>query len=91
MIGPGPREVVEIAFRLDDHEMDIERLAGAAADRRHDRGSERDVGYEPAVHDVDMDPVRARPVDGADFLADPPEVGGENGGSYDDGRHCASG
>ena len=27
MIGAGPSEVVELALRLDDHQMDVERLA----------------------------------------------------------------
>ena len=32
-----------------------------------------------AVHHVDMDPVGARGVDGADLLAKAREIGGENG------------
>ncbi len=43
-----------------------------------------------AVHDVDMDPVRAGGVDRAHFLAKPREIGGEDGGSDADGLHAPS-
>ena len=41
-------------------------------------------GHEMAVHHVDMDPVGARRVDGADLLAEPGEIGREDGGGDTD-------
>ena len=75
MIGAGTSEVGEIAFRLDDHQMNVERLRGRAADRlKHDR-SEGDIGNETAVHHVHMDPVRAGNIDGADLFTQSSEIG----------------
>ena len=59
VIGAGFGKRLKIAFGLDDHQVHIERLRGRAAHRIHDRGTERDVRHEPAVHDVDVDPVGA--------------------------------
>ena len=50
--------------------MDVERLLGERAQRLHDVGADGDVGHEMAVHHVDMDPVGAGRVDGADLLAE---------------------
>ncbi len=68
--------------RIDrrDHQMDVERLGGVRAKRLHHRRADRQVGHEMAVHHVDMDPVGARRVDGADLLAEPGEIGREDGG-----------
>ena len=90
MIGAGLGEVGEIALRLDDHQMNVERLCRRAADRlQHDR-PDGDVGHETAVHHIDMDPVGAGRVDGADLLAQAREIGRQNRGRDDDrGRRHA--
>ena len=68
MIGAGVGKRGEIALRLDDHQMNVEGLCGRAADRlQHDR-PDGDVRNETAVHHIDMDPVGAGGVDGADFF-----------------------
>ena len=75
MIGAGAGEGSEIALRLDNHQMNVERLCRRAADRlEHDR-SDGDVGNETAVHYVDMDPVRAGSIDGADFFTQSSKIG----------------
>ena len=38
-----------------------------------------------------MDPIGARLIDGADFLAKPPQIGGKNGGRDNDRLHDALG
>ena len=38
-----------------------------------------------------MNPIGARLIDGADFLAKPPQIGGKNGGRDDDRLHDALG
>jgi hypothetical protein len=59
VVGPGSGEVLEVAFRLDDHQVHVERLRGRAAHRLDERRTEGDVRHEPSVHDVDVDPVGA--------------------------------
>ena len=84
MIGAGVGEGRKIALRLDDHQVDVERLCRRAADRlQHDR-PDGDVGDEAAVHHVDVDPVGAGGVDGAHLLAQSGEIGGQNRRSDDD-------
>ena len=69
MIGAGVGEGGEIVLRLDDHQMNVEGLRRRATDRlQHDR-PDGDVRNETAVHHVDMDPVGAGSVDGADLFA----------------------
>ena len=74
MIGTGLGKGGEMAFRLDDHQMHIERLSRAAAHRLHDQRPDRDIRHKAAVHDVDINPVGARRVDGANFVGKISEV-----------------
>ena len=68
MIGANVGKRGEIALGLDDHQMNVEGLCGRAADRlQHDRPN-GDVRNEAAVHYIDMNPVSAGGVDGADFF-----------------------
>ena len=87
MVGAGASEFLEIALRLDDHQMHIERLLRGAPHRLDDDRPEGDVRHEAPVHDIDMDPVRAGLVDGKDFLAEPLEIGGEDRRGDDDRTH----
>ena len=82
-VGPGLREVGEIALGLDDHQVDVEegaRLLAEGPERLDDERPDRDVRDEAAVHDVDVEPVGS----GGDGLAgvggETAEVGGEDGG-----------
>ena len=74
MIGAGLRKGDEMALRLDDHQMHIERLLRRAAHRLDDQRPDRDIGHEAAIHNVDMNPVGARSVDGANFVGKMSEV-----------------
>src|SRR6185436_13731897 len=49
--------------------------------RCHDRCSHRKVRYEMAVHDVNVDAIRPRPLRLGDLRAEPGEIRGENGWS----------
>ena len=70
MIGAGIRKGGKIALRLDDHQVNVERLCGRAADRlQHDR-PDGDVRNEASVHHVDMDPVGAGRIDCAHLFAE---------------------
>ena len=68
MIGAGFGKGGEIAFRLDDHQMNVEGLCGRAADRLQHNRPDGDVRNKTTVHHVDMDPVGPRGVDGTDFF-----------------------
>jgi hypothetical protein len=87
VVGAGAREVLQVALRLHHHQMDVERLRGRLAHRRHDEGPEADVGHEAAVHDVDMDPVRSRRVNGTNLLGEAADVSGEDRGRDDRRLH----
>ena len=80
VVGAGPHEVVEIALVLDDHEVHVERLGrGAAHHLDHDR-ADADVRNEPAVQDIDVNPVGAGGIDRADLRGQAAEVGGGSTG-----------
>src|SRR5712691_86778 len=77
MVSAGLGEGREIALRLDDHQMNIERLGGRAADGLQHGRADGDVGHEAAVHHIDMDPIGLGSVDGAHLLAQSGEIGSQ--------------
>ena len=78
-VGARAREVLQVAVGLDDHQVEIERNRRRLADRLHDRGTQRDVRDELAVHDVDVDHVGARRRDRLHLFAQAGKISGENG------------
>ena len=72
MIGAGLGKGGEIALRLDDHQMHIERLSCVASHRFDDDRPEGDIRHEAAVHDVDMNPVGAGLIDSPDLVGEMP-------------------
>ena len=84
-IGPGLGEILQILIHRRDHQMHVERLGRMGAQRLHHGGPDGDIGHEMPVHHVDMNPIRARCVDRADFIAKAREIGGEDRGG-DQGR-----
>jgi hypothetical protein len=87
MIGPGIGEDGKVTFRLDDHQVHVERLCRRPAySLQHDR-PDRDVGHEPAVHHIHMNPVGTGLIDGADLLPQTREIRGQHGRRDDDWRH----
>jgi hypothetical protein len=91
MIGAGLGEVVEVMLRLDDHQMDIDRLRGCPAHRFDDDRADRDVRHKAAVHHIDMDPIAAGMVGGAHLVGKPAEISrqyrrrDDNGAGHRDG------
>jgi hypothetical protein len=67
---PAAREGLEVGVGRRDHQVDVERQRAVAAQRRNDHGAEADVGHEVPVHDVEVQPVRARLGDRARLLAE---------------------
>ena len=70
MIGAGLGKGYEIALRLDDHQVHIERLTRVAPHRFNNHRSERDIRHKSAVHHVDMNPVGAGRIDGANLVSE---------------------
>ena len=66
--------------RVLNHEVSVKGQFGAAADLRHNRRPEGDVGDEMPIHDVEVDNIRPAPVNPGDLLAQTAEVGGKKGG-----------
>ena len=84
MIGAGLGKGGEIAVRLDDHQVHIERLPRVASYRFDNHRPERDIRHEAAVHHVDMNPVGAGRIDGAHFFPQFREICGKDRGRYDE-------
>ncbi len=73
--------------RPGDHEMHVERQLGQRPDRLDDGGAESDVRHEMAVHDVDVEHVRAALLGAGQVGAQIAEIGGDDGRSDADGTH----
>jgi hypothetical protein len=83
-LSAGVHELAHLPLGTFDHQMHLEhraRLAHLLGQRGHDERSDGDRRHEVTVHDVDMDHACTRVQHLPDLLAQPPEVGGE------DGRH----
>src|SRR5476649_485624 len=91
MIGASFGKIAKITFRVDDHQVHIERLRRRSTNRIHNRRTEGDVWHEPAVHDVNMNPIGACLIDGTDFLTNSPQIRGKNRGCNNDRLHGVPG
>jgi len=74
MIGTGLRKRGEISLRFHDHQMHIQRLARAAPQCFDNHRTEGDIRHEPAIHYVDMNPIRAGGVDGLNLFGKPGKI-----------------
>ena len=59
-VRPGVGEVLQVAPGLGHHQVAVEEQRRVAAQRRHHRRPDRDVGDEVPVHHVDVEPVGRR-------------------------------
>jgi hypothetical protein len=69
VIAAGFCKRLQIGVAGRDHQMRVEDLLGVRAHRLDDVRAVGNVGHEMSVHHVEMDPVGACRVDGADFFA----------------------
>ena len=74
VIGARLREILDIALRLDDHQMHVERLLRRFSDALDDQGADGQVRHKTTVHDIDMDPVGAGLVDRPHLLIQSAEI-----------------
>ena len=86
-IRAGLEEARQIMIGMFDHEMHVERELGVFAHGGDDGGPEGNVIDEMAVHDVEMEPVRAGFFRAMDLSFEMGEIGGENGWSNQDAGH----
>ena len=82
-VGAGLGEGLEIGIHRRDHQVGVESIRRVRPHAPDEIRAEGDVRHEMAVHHVEMDPVGAGRVDGADLLAQPGEVGGQDRGGDD--------
>ena len=85
VIGAGLGEILEIMFGLDHHQVDIDRFCRRLAHRGDHHRADREVGNEPPIHHIDMDPVGAGAVDRAHLVGQAPEIGRQDRRGDDDG------
>ena len=71
-------ELLDVAIRVLDHQVHVERPCGDASDRAHHRRTDRDVRDEVPVHHVDVNQVRAATFGRRDIASERCEVGGQN-------------
>jgi hypothetical protein len=78
LIGAGLNEERRVAIRVSDHEVDVESEAGGFTDRFDDGDSDGEIGYEMAVHDIEMEQRSPSAFDGGDLLAQSRKICGED-------------
>ena len=66
---------VDVARRLADHQVDVDRQVGQPPKRGDDVRPKGDVGHEVAVHDVEMQPVDTGALELAHDAVEVAEVG----------------
>jgi hypothetical protein len=77
LVGTGLSKGFGIAFRFFDHEVNVAYFGSGFADLCDDGEAEADIGDEPAVHDIEVEPVRVAFVQHFTFIFESKEVRGE--------------
>ncbi len=85
VIAAGLGEGLKIRVAGRDHQVRVEDLFGVRAHRLDDVGAVGNVGHEMPVHHVEMDPVGAGLVHGADLFAQFGEIGRQDRRRDDEG------
>ena len=78
-------EGVDVAVGVLDHQVDVQRQPGGAADRLDHRRADRDVGDEVPIHHVEVEERRPAALGPRDLLGEAAEVRGEDRRSEDHG------
>jgi hypothetical protein len=73
-------EVGHVAVGRLDHQVDVERQVRASADGFYDAWTNADVGDKVTVHHIDVDPVSAGGLGGANFFTQPGKIRGKDRG-----------
>ena len=73
-------EFRDIALRIYNHQMHIQRFLRMRLDSPYHRLAYRDVGHENPVHHVDMEPIGLAAVESLDRMLQIAEIGRKQGG-----------
>ena len=84
-IRAGFHEAIEETAGILHHQVNFERPFGDGSQPLHDHRPHAEIRNEVAVHHIDMNAIRPGRIDLANELAQPREIGGEDGGC-DHGR-----
>ncbi len=76
--GAGVNELRGVDVGAINHEMDVEREGGTAAEGADDGWADREIRDEVSVHDVHVNIVCAGALGAGDFIAEVREIGGED-------------
>ena len=87
-IRAGVGKGLQVQVGIFNHQMNFERQAADGPKGLDHRWTNRDIGDEMAVHDVDMDPIGARLLGCGHLLSQPRKIGRQNG--WSDLDFCAS-
>ena len=68
---------LQIAIRLFDHEVDVQRLFGHAFHGGHNGHTKGNVGYEAAVHHIHVKPIGHAAIDHVKILLQAGEIGSQ--------------
>ena len=58
-IRPGLCKCLEMAIRLDDHEVDVHERVSRLTARPDHQGPKTDVGHKYAIHHIELKPIHA--------------------------------
>ena len=84
-VGARLREYLDIRIDRRHHQMHVEGLFAMRPQRLHHRRADGYVGHKVPIHHIDMNPVGARRLDSLDLRPQFGEVGGQYGGSNQNG------
>jgi hypothetical protein len=77
-IRTGFDEFVEKRVGVRDHQVNIDRETCCTTDRTDNKRTDRDVGDEMSINDIDVNPVRTALVRRRDFVVQAGEIGRKN-------------
>src|SRR5437588_652372 len=81
------REGLEVALRLEHHQVHVDRLVREPAQCFDHVGTEREIRHEPSVHHVDVQPIGARRQYLTHLLREAREIGRQDAGRDADAVH----
>ncbi len=80
-IGPRLRKILDISFRVGNHEVCLKREFRAAPHGLNHQWPHSNIWHKVAIHDIDLDTLRACLLCLTHLFAEAGEIGRENGGN----------
>src|SRR6185295_11970828 len=79
-VAAGVEVLLDVAGRVGDHQVRVERQSGPAPEGLDGLRPEREIRHEVAVHHIEMDAIGALPLGAGHGVGEVPEVGVEDAG-----------